>query len=122
MTAEPFEFFSAGRRLIGTLQRPNDTGGPAAIPCHGFGSYDNDVGGLTRLADVRAKAGIGTLRFSFSGSGPYPEKGTIQPVSEWGFDALRELLIALGSRNGNRRRLGLLPSGSPNIYSPRRKE
>jgi dipeptidyl aminopeptidase/acylaminoacyl peptidase len=93
MQTRPFPFFADGRRLQGTLVLPDGAArAPAALLCHGFGSYDDDIGAFERMAELLAQAGVASLRFSFSGSDPYPEKGTIRPASHWVSDCLAAVL------------------------------
>lgn len=108
MTQQAFEFTSSGRRLSGTLALPEADAAPVTLLCHGFGSYDDDIGAFVRLAEKLSEAGIASLRFSFSGCDPYPDKGTIRPASEWLFDALAAI-SALRSVDGvDASRLGLV--------------
>jgi dipeptidyl aminopeptidase/acylaminoacyl peptidase len=86
---EQVQFASAGRPLRGTLVVPPSAApAPCAVLCHGFGSYDDDLGGFVRLADFLAAEGFASFRFSFSGSHPSPDKGAIFPASRWVNDAL----------------------------------
>ncbi len=89
--SRPFVFHSAGRELRGTLVLPDRSQPPCVLLCHGFGSYDDDIGAYARMAEKLAVAGVASLRFSFSGSDPYPDKRTIRPASEWVFDAVAAL-------------------------------
>ncbi len=63
-----------------------------SLLCHGFGSYDDDLGAFPRLAELLAQAGLASFRFSFSGSDPYPDQGTIRPASQWVTDCLAAVL------------------------------
>jgi predicted dienelactone hydrolase len=75
-------FTSSGRSLQGTLRLPGATApAPCAVLCHGFGSYEDDLGGFVRLAESLAQAGLASFRFGFPGSHPYADKGTIRPAS-----------------------------------------
>jgi uncharacterized protein len=106
---ERIAFTSGDRSLQGTLRLPDS---PAVLPCvvlcHGFGSYDDDLGGFIRLADFLAGEGMASFRFSFSGSHPYPDKGTILPASQWVNDALSALARAGQHPRVDPNRLGLL--------------
>jgi len=109
MTQERLSFVSSGRRLEGTLRRP-DRGvpSPCVVLCHGFGSYEDDIGGSVRMADFLAESGLASFRFSFSGSHPYPDKGTIRPASQWVYDALAAA-ARVGRESGvDAARIGLL--------------
>jgi len=115
MTARPFTFRSADRELRGTLvlpvgqvARPAGPRPPFVLLCHGFGSHDDDIGAYVRLADRLAAVGIASLRFSFSGSKPYPNHGTIRPASEWVFDAVAALRAVERTGEVDNDRLGLL--------------
>ena len=70
--------------------------------CHGFGSYDDDLGAFPRLAELLAQAGVASFRFSFSGSDPYPDQGTIRPASQWVTDCLAAFLASAVSRESTR--------------------
>ena len=92
MGQEQLSFVSVGRHLEGTLRIPEAAAPvPCVVLCHGFGSYDDDLGGFDRLAGVFAVARLATFRFSFTGSHPYADKGTIRPASQWVDDALSAL-------------------------------
>lgn len=108
MIEQPFPFFSSERALAGTLARPAQGLAPAVVLCHGFGSHDDDIGAFTRLARALASAGIASLRFSFSGSDPYPHKGAICPASEWVFDALAAAAALRRAEGIDPSHLGLL--------------
>jgi dipeptidyl aminopeptidase/acylaminoacyl peptidase len=77
------------------------------VLCHGFGSYDDDIGAFARLAGALAQAGFASLRFSFSGSDPYPNQGTIRPASEWVFDALAAVTALRTAEGVDPARIGL---------------
>jgi hypothetical protein len=109
MNQDRLSFVSSGRRLEGTLRLP-DRGvqTPCVVLCHGFGSYDDDIGGFVRMADFLAESGLASFRFSFSGSHPYPDKGTIRPASQWVNDALAAV-ARVGQESGvDPARIGLL--------------
>jgi predicted dienelactone hydrolase len=81
MKQERLSFVSCGRLLEGTLRLPQpEAPAPCVVLCHGFGSYDDDIGGFVRLAELLARSGLASLRFSFSGSHPYRDLGTIRPA------------------------------------------
>ena len=109
MGQEQVSFTSDGRVLKGTLRVPDAAGpSPCVVLCHGFGSYDDDLGGFTRLADFLAKARLATFRFSFTGSYPYADRGTICPASQWVNDALCALARVRQHPEIDAARLGLL--------------
>jgi len=81
---------------------------PCVLLLHGFGSHDDDTGAYARLADRLAAAGIASLRFSFSGSKPYANHGTIRPASEWVFDAIAALRAVEQTGEVDADHLGLL--------------
>ncbi|MHC4402622.1 MAG: alpha/beta hydrolase [Planctomycetota bacterium] len=109
MTDSTFKFYSHGGPLKGTLTRPEDgPRRPAVLLCHGFGSYDDDIGGYVRFAAALAEAGIASLRFSFSGSDAYPDRGTIRPASRWVFDALAATDALADTDNVDGERIGLI--------------
>jgi dipeptidyl aminopeptidase/acylaminoacyl peptidase len=108
VTSDPFHFVSSERPLTGTLARPDADGAPLALLCHGFGSHDDDVGAYERLAARLAAQGFASLRFSFSGSDPYPDKGTIRPASEWVYDCLAAISAAGQAEGVDASRLGLV--------------
>lgn len=109
MIERPFQFHSQGCRLTGTLASPDDgPRHPAVLLCHGFGSYDDDIGGYVRFANALAKAGIVSLRFSFSGSDPYPDRGSIRPASRWVFDALAASHALADTDHVDGERIGLI--------------
>lgn len=109
METRPLRFFADGRELQGTLVVPKTAArAPAVLLCHGFGSYDDDLGAFPRLAALLAQAGVASFRFSFSGSDPYPDQGTIRPASQWVTDCLAAFL-RVGSEPGiDAERVGLL--------------
>lgn len=108
MKNREFNFSSSGRRLSGTLTFPDVKSPPVTLLCHGFGSYDDDVGAFVRMAERLSEAGIASLRFSFSGSDPYEDKGTILPASEWLFDVLAAIRALGGVEDVDVNRLGLV--------------
>jgi fermentation-respiration switch protein FrsA (DUF1100 family) len=76
MKEDRLSFTSDGRVLQGVLRLPDvTTPVPCVVLCHGFGSYDDDLGGFVRLAELLAQAGTASFCFSFSGSHPYPDHG-----------------------------------------------
>ena len=113
------EFTSWNRNNIRSRQETRFSAEPCSCPaspgpfacvvlCHGFGSYDDDLGGFVRLADFFAQQGLASFRFSFTGSYPYPEKGTIQPASKWINDALGALANVGQDSRIDPARMGLL--------------
>ena len=109
METRQLRFFADGRELQGTLALPGTTAkAPAALLCHGFGSYDDDLGAFPRLAELLAQAGLASFRFNFSGSDPYPDQGTIRPASQWVTDCLAAFLRVGGEPEIDRQRIGLL--------------
>lgn len=108
MSQQPFTFYSQGRELRGTLNRAEGEEIPAAVLCHGFGSYDDDLGAFARLAERLAHAGIASLYFSFTGSDSYAEKGTIRPTSEWVPDCLAAVAALQCVQGIDSQRIGLL--------------
>ncbi len=109
MNQERLSLVSGGRRLEGTLRLPDrKVQAPCVVLCHGFGSYDDDIGGFVRMADFLAQSGVASFRFSFSGSHPYADKGTIRPASQWVYDALAAV-ARVGQESGvDPARIGLL--------------
>ncbi len=109
MQTRQLQFFADGRQLHGMLVRPETTATvPAVLLCHGFGSYDDDLGAFPRLAELLAQAGLASFRFGFSGSNPYADQGTIRPASQWIGDCLAAFL-RVGCQAGiDDRRIGLL--------------
>lgn len=104
-----FSFFADDRRLEGTLVVPEGTApAPVAVLCHGFGSYDDDIGAFDRMAKLLARAGIASFRFSFSGSDPYPDKGTIRPASQWVSDCIAAVLRVQQEDGIDGERIGLV--------------
>ncbi len=102
-------FFSDTRQLQGTLVLPDSVlRSPAVILCHGFGSYDDDLGAFSRMAEQLVQSSIASLRFSFSGSDPYPDKGTIRPATHWVADCLAALFFLRAHDKIDRQRIGLL--------------
>ncbi len=103
-------FFAEGRQLQGTLALPDRPTGrpPVAVLCHGFGSYDDDLGAFERLATLLLQADLASFRFSFSGSDPYPDKGTIRPASQWVTDCLAAVLRVRQEPDIDGERVGLL--------------
>jgi pimeloyl-ACP methyl ester carboxylesterase len=101
-------FLADGRRLEGTLIVPEMTPAPAAVLCHGFGSYDDDIGAFDRTAKLLAQIGIASFRFSFSGSDPYPDKGTIRPASQWVSDCIAAVLRVRQEDGIDAQRIGLV--------------
>ncbi len=109
MIERPFMFTSHDNRLVGTLTMPDAAGqAPAVLLCHGFGSYGDDIGGYVRFAAALAQAGYASVRFSFSGSNPYPDKGTIRPASRWVFDALAAVNALADTDGIDGERIGLI--------------
>jgi dipeptidyl aminopeptidase/acylaminoacyl peptidase len=109
MSQERLSFVSCGRPLAGTLRVPDGhTPAPCVVLCHGFGSYDDDIGGFVRMAELLAQAGMASFRFSFSGSHPYVDKGTIRPASQWVDDALAAVARVQQESSVDRGKIGLL--------------
>jgi len=106
---ERLSFTSRGRALRGTLQLAAAPGPlPCVVLCHGFGSYDDDLGGFVRLAGFLAENGLASYRFSFAGSHPYREKGTVRPAGEWVDNALGAVARVGRHPRIDAARLGLL--------------
>lgn len=102
-------FFAENRRLEGTLVLPDSpASAPVAVLCHGFGSYDDDLGAYARLANALAAAGLASFRFSFSGSDPYTDRGTIRPASQWVGDCLAAVFRLRRQPGVDPGRIGLL--------------
>jgi hypothetical protein len=109
METRQLQFFADGRPLQGTLVRPKTAARvPAVLLCHGFGSYDDDLGAFPRLAELLAQAGVASFRFSFSGSDSYPDQGTIRPAGGWVTDCLAAFLRVGGEPEIDAQRIGLL--------------
>jgi dipeptidyl aminopeptidase/acylaminoacyl peptidase len=109
METRQLRFFSDGRELQGTLVVPRAAArAPAVLLCHGFGSYDDDLGAFPRLANLLAEAGVASFRFSFSGSNPYADQSTIRPASQWVADCLAAFLRVGGEPEIDAERIGLL--------------
>jgi dipeptidyl aminopeptidase/acylaminoacyl peptidase len=109
MSEQRHSFSSDGRGLQGVMRLPDGTGPvPCVVLCHGFGSYDDDLGGFVRLADFLAQAGTASFRFSFSGSHPYADQGAIDPAGQWIDDALAAVAFAGQQPRIDAARLGLL--------------
>ena len=109
MQGEKLSFTSWDKLLRGTLQLPGSAGPfPCVVLCHGFGSYDDDLDGFVRLADFLAQEGLASFRFSFTGSHPYPDRGTIRPATRWVDDALSALARVAQHSQVDAARLGLL--------------
>jgi pimeloyl-ACP methyl ester carboxylesterase len=101
--------FSADHRCLeGTLVLPDAAPAPVVVLCHGFGSYEDDLGAFCRLADLLAEAGLASFRFSFSGSDAYPDRGTIRPASHWVSDCLAAVFRVRGEDGIDAGRIGLL--------------
>jgi pimeloyl-ACP methyl ester carboxylesterase len=60
------------------------------------------------MAEMLARAGLASLQFSFSGSDPYPDKGTIRPASQWVADCLAAVLWLQQDAGIDAQRVGLL--------------
>jgi cephalosporin-C deacetylase-like acetyl esterase len=102
-------FFSDERQLRGTLVLPEQSGiAPVVVPCHGFGSYEDDVGAFPRLAEVLAREGFASFRFGFSGSDPYLNKGTIRIASEWVNDCRAAVMRVRQVQEVDGKRIALL--------------
>ena len=109
MQVRRLTFLADGRRLEGTLVLPDGAlRVPAAVLCHGFGSYDDDLGAFERMASLLVQAGVASFRFSFSGSDPYPDKGTIRPASHWVDDCLAAVIRVQQEGGIDPERIGLL--------------
>lgn len=109
MEEHKISFNSNEMTLCGKLSVPASAGPSACIVlCHGFGSYDDDLGGFVRLAEFLAHDGFASFRFSFTGSFPYPSRGTIQPASRWVNDALAALALVGQDARIDPARVGLL--------------
>ncbi|MGO8748201.1 MAG: alpha/beta hydrolase [Thermoguttaceae bacterium] len=109
MKEDRLSFTSDGRVLQGSLRLPEGTAPvPCVVLCHGFGSYDDDLGGFVRLAEFLAQAGAASFRFSFSGSHPYPDHGHIDPAGQWIDDSLAAAAFAGQQPGIDGARLGLL--------------
>ena len=108
MLTRRLTFHSQSRPLEGALTLPGAGRAPAAILCHGFSSYDNDLGAFTRLADALARAGIASFHFSFTGSDPYPDRGTIRPASQWVADCVAAVSLLRREKEVDPDRIGLL--------------
>lgn len=109
METRQISFFADGRPLEGTLVLPpKAASSPVVVLCHGFGSYDDDLGAFPRMAERLAQAGLASLRYSFSGSDPYPDRGTIRPASHWVGDCLAAVLRVRQEERIDGRRIGLL--------------
>ncbi len=108
MPTRRLHFFSQSRPLDGTLTLPGAGRAPVAILCHGFSSYDDDLGAFTRLADALARERIASFHFSFSGSDPYPDRGTIRPASQWVADCVAAVSLLRQEEGIDPARIGLL--------------
>lgn len=108
MESRPIGFVSDGHALQGTLALPGNLPAAAVVLCHGFGSHGDDTGAYVRTATRLATVGIASLRFSFSGSHPYPDHGTIQPASHWVHDCLAAVARLQTEPGIDPARLGLM--------------
>jgi dipeptidyl aminopeptidase/acylaminoacyl peptidase len=109
MNTRRISFYAEQRQLLGTLTLPETAARvPAVVLCHGFGSYDDDVGAFERAAELLAQAGLASFRFSFSGSDPYPDKGTIRPATQWVADCLAAVLCVRQEEGIDGEKVGLL--------------
>jgi len=108
MSAHKVVFHSQARTLQGTLCLPPREARGTVILCHGFGSYAEDIGAFPRIGDRLAQAGFASLWFSFSGSQPYADAGTIRPASEWVADCLNAVRFLSSEETLRRKPLGLL--------------
>ena len=61
-----------------------------------------------RMAELVAQAGLASFRFSFSGSDPYPDRGTIRPASQWINDCLAAVFRIRCRQEIDADRIGLL--------------
>jgi len=109
MQLRRLSFLAEGRPLQGTLVLPDrTTPAPVAVLCHGFGSYGDDLGAFERLASLLVQLNLASFRFSFSGSDPYPDKGTIRPAGQWVGDCLAAVLRVRQEPEIDSERVGLL--------------
>ena len=108
MNANKVVFYSQGRELQGTLSMPPGEARGTVMLCHGFGSHGDDIGAYPRIGHRLAQAGFASLWYSFSGSHPYADAGTIRPASEWVPDCLNAVRFLTAEEALRGKPLGLL--------------
>lgn len=100
---------SRGIEIPGTVVTPASRRGerfPLVVIHHGHGGGRNENGGLARVADALAKAGIASIRFDFAGAGDSTEPFTTLSYTTMLADSNAALTWAVRNLPVDKRRIG----------------
>ncbi len=100
---------SRGIEIPGTVVTPATRKGqrfPLVVIHHGHGGGRNENGGLARVADALAKAGIASIRFDFAGAGDSTEPFTKLSYTTMLADSNAALTWAVRNLPVDKRRIG----------------